>query len=83
MALMKAAGKRPGDAVMAVLDQMSYEWLSVNAPDLLVAIELELNEGTGPDGIRFLVQRHVGPDREGLALRCQQAARYMERMEAV
>ena len=68
---------KTGKALAAALDRMSYEWLSTNAPDLVVAIDQELQVGTEPEGIRFIVQRHVGPDREGLALRCEQAARYM------
>lgn len=66
-----------GKALAAALDRMSYEYLSTNAPDLVLAIDQELRIGTAPEGIRFIVQRHVGPDREGLALRCEQAARYM------
>lgn len=66
-----------GKALVAALDRMSYEYLSTNAPDLVLAIDQELRTGTEPSGIRFIVQRHVGPDREGLALRCEQAARYM------
>jgi len=66
-----------GKALTAALDRMSFEYLSTNAPDLIVAIDQELQAGTEPEGIRFIVQRHVGPDREGLALRCEQAARYM------
>ena len=66
-----------GVALTAALDRMSYEYLSTNAPDLVVAIDKELRSGAEPEGIRFIVQRHVGPDREGLALRCEQAARYM------
>lgn len=66
-----------GKALIAALDRMSYEWLATNAPDLLIAIDLELRAGTEPDGVRFIVQRHVGPDRENLALRCEQAARYI------
>ena len=66
-----------GAALGAALDRMSYEYLATNAPDLLVAIDLELRNGTAPESVRFIVQRHVGPDREGLALRCEQAARHM------
>ncbi len=73
---MKSNGNT-GKALTAALDRMSYEYLATNAPDLLIAIDLELRSGTEPDGIRFIVQKHVGPDREGLALRCEQAARYM------
>lgn len=73
---------RPGAAVVAALDRLSYEWLSVNAPELVLAVAKELENGLDPAAIRFVVQRHVGPDREGLALRCEQAARYMSRMVA-
>jgi hypothetical protein len=66
-----------GAALTQALDRMSYEYLATNAPDLVIAIDRELRNGTEPDGIRFIVQRHVGPDREGLALRCEQAARFM------
>jgi hypothetical protein len=66
--------------LIQALDRMSYEYLSTNAPDLIVAIDQELHEGLTPAEIRFRVQRHVGPDREGLALRCEQAARYMTTM---
>lgn len=66
-----------GQALTAALDRMSYEYLATNAPDLVVAIDQELRTGTAPEGVRFIVQRHVGPDREGLALRCEQAARHM------
>lgn len=66
-----------GKALTAALDRMSYEWLATNAPDLVVAIEQELRSGAQPEAIRFVVQRHVGPDREGLALRCEQAARHL------
>jgi hypothetical protein len=78
---MKNNGKSlTGKALAAALDRMSYEYLSTNAPDLIVAINQELQNGIDPKGIRFIVQRHVGPDREGLALRCEQAARYMATM---
>lgn len=63
--------------LITALDRMSYEYLSTNAPDLIVAIDQELREGIDPAGIRFRVQRHVGSDRENLARRCEQAARYM------
>jgi hypothetical protein len=60
------------------LDAMSYQWLSAQAPDLVLAIEAELTGGRSPYQIRLLTQRHVGPDRDGLALRCEQAARHMQ-----
>jgi hypothetical protein len=72
-------GNGKGDALIEALDRMSYEWLMTNAPELVVAISNELPSMT-PQGIRFIVQRHVGPDREGLALRCEQAARHIHRL---
>lgn len=72
-------GNGNGDALVAALDRMSYEWLSTNAPDLILAISKELPNMT-PQGIRFIVQRHVGPDRENLAMRCEQAARHIHRV---
>ena len=68
---------KPGTALGEALDRMSYEYLSTNAPDLVVAIDRELAQGSTPEGIRFVVQRYVGPDRDGLARRCEQAARHM------
>lgn len=70
-----------GAALTAALDRMSYDWLSVNAPDLVMAIEQELGGGAEPAGIRMIVQRHVGADRENLALRCEQAARHLRAQE--
>ena len=75
--MMKESKTGTGRVLTAALDRMSFEYLSTNAPDLVVAIGQELQSGTEPDDIRFIVQRHVGPDRENLALRCEQAARYM------
>jgi hypothetical protein len=66
-----------GAALIAALDRMSYDYLSTNAPDLIVAIDRALQDGNEPEGIRFIVQRHLGPDRDGLARRCEQAARYI------
>jgi hypothetical protein len=60
------------------LDAMSYQWLSAQVPELVMAIEAELTGGRSPYQIRLLAQRHVGPDRDGLALRREQAARHMQ-----
>ena len=78
---MNTTATRLGAALAAALDRLSYEYLSTNAPDLFVAIDQELRAGAEPESIRFIVQRHVGPDREGLAMRCEQAARYMAQMQ--
>ena len=74
---MTRSNGKAGAALTVALDRMSYEYLVTNAPDLVIAIDQELRAGVEPDGIRFIVQKHVGADRENLALRCEQAARYM------
>lgn len=74
---MKASNAKKGQSLSFALDQMSYEYFAINAPNLIVAIDDELQNGTLPEGVKFIVQSHVGPDREGLAMRCEQAARYM------
>ncbi len=79
---MTRSNGKAGAALSAALDRDSYEWLAVNRPDIAMAIDTELRNGMGPEEIRFVVQRHVGADREGLALRCEQAARHMMQMQA-
>ncbi len=70
----------PMDPLMAVIDQDGYEYLSVQHPDYLLAIEKELKAGSSPDEIRRKVMRLAGSDRLALAKRCEQAARYVARM---
>lgn len=79
---MKTTNGTNGKALAAALDRDSYEWLAVNRPDIAMAIDTELRNGMEPEGIRFVVQRHVGADREGLALRCEQAARHIAKGRA-
>lgn len=78
--MIQNANASDGSALTNALDRMSYEYLSTTAPDLIVAIGQELRSGVAPETVRFIVQRHVGPERDGLALRCEQAARYMASM---
>lgn len=63
------------EAITAALDEISFEWLGDVHPQLLEAIEKEMVKGAAPEGIR----RHVMQltDRLELALRCEQAARYV------
>lgn len=51
--------------LIQALDRMSYEYLSTNAPDLIVAIDQELREGLTPAEIRFRVQRTSGLTAKG------------------
>lgn len=65
--------------ILQALDAESYNWLSVQAPELLTAIEAEVANGKTPEAIGRMVAAHVGPDRTALAIRCQQAAAYIQR----
>ena len=60
------------------LDQISYEWLAEAHPDLAEAIESEVSQGATPERIKHFVLRHT--QRLELALRCEQAARHMARL---
>lgn len=66
-----------GGALTAALDELSYEYLATNYPALVSAIDAELRGGLEPEGVRFVVLQHVGPEREGIAQRCEQAARHI------
>lgn len=59
-----------------VLDAESYQWLASNHPDILEAIETEINNENGvtPEQIRYFVLIRTG--RQELAVRCQAAARH-------
>jgi len=61
------------------LDQISYDWLSDNYPDLLEAIEKAVERGVDPRTIRRFVMLQT--DRSPLALRCQQVARAVQRSQ--
>lgn len=60
-----------------VLDKQSYEWLLDTDQDVAAALAAEVKQGATPDDIRRFVLAHIGPDRHGLAQRCQSAARHL------
>jgi len=60
------------------LDAESHEWLAGNAPLILSALEREVAGGKTPEQIKLFVLRQTG--RFEIALRCEQAARHLERM---
>lgn len=72
-----------GNPIADALDKMSYDYLSTAFPDLVLAIDTEVAQGSSPERLRFITQRHVGADRENLALRVEQAARYMRKRQQV
>lgn len=57
------------------LDEISYEWLMSQHPNLAVAIEDEVREGATPAKIKHFVLLQT--QRLELALRCEQAARHL------
>lgn len=66
-------------ALIQAIDADAYGWLESNAPEYLEAIESDLEAGKTPAELRRLASVHLGPDRIGLALRIEQAARHVAR----
>lgn len=64
------------------IDADAYTWFTQQTfgPTYITAIERELQKGATPEAVRYYVQARVGPERAGLALRCEQAARHIQRM---
>lgn len=76
-----ATSKTSTSPLLDAIDADAFEWLSHYSPIYLSAIEAELARGWTPEQIRNFMLRHVGPDRSGLALRAEQAARYLQRTQ--
>lgn len=66
----------------SALDKQSYQWLLDADMEIAAAVEAEVATGASPDDIRRFILAHVGPDRSGLAQRCQSAARYLHAQKA-
>ena len=62
-------------AIARALDQISFQWLSDNHPELAEALEIEVERGATPTDVRRFVMRYT--DRFELALRCEQATRWL------
>lgn len=61
------------------LNEISFAWLSDNRPTLADAIEVAVGRGATPVEIRrFILAR---TERRELALRCEQAARWLAEAE--
>ena len=78
----KKTDPKLGEFLSAALDYESYSYLLKHAPDLVDAIEKELEAGQTPDAIRWFISAQVGPERQALALRAEQAARYMQGVQS-
>jgi hypothetical protein len=66
-----------GAALEKAINADSYQYLLNHSPALVDAIESELRGGHSPSDIRWFISAKVGPDRQPIALRCEQAARYI------
>lgn len=61
------------------LDQDSYTWLETHSPEILYGIEQGIRDGAEPSDVFRWVMTWT--DRRELALRCQQAARHVQRSQ--
>lgn len=60
------------------LAKEAYQWMAANVPELLDAIEYEMSSNhLTAEEVRRQVSQNVGPERQALATRCYQAARWM------
>jgi len=73
MTMLKRTSKP--DRLTQALDSVSYEWLLGQHPQLADVIAAEVDEGVSPVEIRRRVMAHC--QRWELALRCEQAARWL------
>lgn len=72
--------KKDLTAIGEALDEISAGWLNDYHPLLAEALESAISKGATPTEIRRYVMGKT--DRLELALRCEQAARFLERQEA-
>ena len=68
------------DKLTQALDEVSYEWLLTQHPQLAAAVASEVEAGATPVEIRRRVMAHC--QRWELALRCEQAARWITNARA-
>ena len=61
----------------AAIDEASYQWLADELPGIAEAVAAEVAAGVDAHDIRLRVQDRTG--RRELALRCEQAARFLGR----
>jgi len=63
----------------AALNQMSWQWLNDNCPNLAEALAVAVERGATAVEIRRFVMHRT--ERRELALRCEQAARWLAEAE--
>lgn len=69
-------------SITEVLEQDAYEYMEANSPEMLAAIETELDAGKTPGDIfrQVCAESHYH-DPIPLAKRCRSAARYIQRQK--
>lgn len=65
----------PYAELSTALDAESWDWLSENAPDIARGVALAVTRKQQPSDVRRFVAGRTG--RFELAMRCEQAARYL------
>jgi len=64
-----------------VLDGESWDFLYTNYPPLAQAVQKAVDKGIGATEIKQRVMQKLGAHREALAVRCELAARHLERQK--
>jgi plasmid stabilization system protein ParE len=68
---------KPIDLLEAAINLDAYAYLESHAPTYLDAIDACVQQGMSPAEIGRFLRARVGPERESMALRCEQAAAYL------
>lgn len=63
--------------ILAAIYREDYEYLERMAPHFLIAIADELRQGKTPRDIKHAFFANTTPDRNGMAIRCYNAAIHM------
>jgi len=68
-------------AIGSALDEISWYWIGDNYPRLADALRHEIDHGAQPEQVRRYVMQQT--QRAELALRCEQAARFLAAQPAI
>lgn len=67
------------DELDAVLEEESWEFLTLSYIPLATAVQKLVSNRVGPEEIKRRMIQKLGAHREALAVRCELAARHLER----
>jgi len=74
-----AAKDKDLTGIAEALNQMSWQWLNDNCPNLAEALAVAVDRDVTPEDVRRFVMHTT--ERRELALRCEQAARWLVKAE--